>query len=539
MVLRGFLKMVAAPFLAGTTRKDETHGLPDGSISTIVLGACLQTLTVISLILMYAKSQKPVVQMQEILWGFIALIQFIGLLSSIVLSCYAYKRRLSRNQDHNHTTGSQDLTLDGLKLIFVWIFGISGILQFSFIATVNIYCLSTDQASETIEGISLASNINTILFYAMQIGFITYFHKLKLESSTIVNYTMMLILTATIVEYINAVLSNGLLDHLPVNASSNTYNGTDKCYWTSPIRSFFLNIYPYIVPAKIEFSLLSFACLLKIWCNCKSFLENDVGDDLNELTEYDRLLSRHSLQSYQTLPDSHHDRTSDSARPVSFYVTLIIGALFLASMVVISCLVLYVGKSHHSWYDLWEGLRIATEGILFILIMITFYHISSEGYQNCVTGGLNSDELILVFTSCATIGLNFIGIYSAYMSINHLDGSDPELVRCLIVECVLSTINIYMQTVLIIQGNKVGPNFTRSNSVVRVENLFMLLSMLNMAMWVILTLTSSELNLLTPTQQKFFGENVWKIIAHGFVPLFLYFRFQSALDLYNLFCKFK
>ena len=114
-----------------------------------------------------------------------------------------------------------------------------------FIASVNIYCIESRPNYDTFKGIfSVVYHMLSISFYTMQIGFISFFHKIKFEASKLVNYSLMFILTATVLDYISAVLNDALLDHEHTNATDvRLVNLTDRCYFTSPLRQFYVHLY--------------------------------------------------------------------------------------------------------------------------------------------------------------------------------------------------------------------------------------------------------------------------------------------------------
>ena len=540
--MAGILKTVTAPFCAGTSNIEGATGREDGNISVTVLGACIQTVGVIFMVLMYNSSVNSGIETSYyVVWGSISATQLVGLLAIIILACHVYANRTSWGVQPGYS-------FRGRWLLFLWIFGLAGILQFAFIASVNIYCIESRPNYDTFKGIfSVVYHMLSISFYTMQIGFISFFHKIKFEASKLVNYSLMFILTATVLDYISAVLNDALLDHEHTNATDvRLANLTDRCYYTSPLRQFYVHLYPYIVPAKIEFSLLSCACFLKMWYSTGSNVR--VRLFANSITEFEEtlLLSR-DRSSYQSLSEqtsvssfSAQRIESSSSRPISLYVTLVVGALITVPMLVVVFLVLYVNPTDDQggeiYFDTWERLRIISEVILFIVLMITFYSVSDERSDNMLPKSFDCDEGILTFCACGAVGISCFGIYSGVVPVSPVW---HKTALYIVVESALAVINVYLQTVLIIHSNRVIPSIGRPGCRIRRDNLFMLLHILNFAMWILLTLSSNQLKLLTPIQQHIFGQERWTIIAHIFVPLFLFYRFQSSMDFYNLFTKFR
>ena len=536
-------RTISVPFCAGTCFTEEGYRRQDGNISASVLGACIQTFAVICLVLMYLSDGGTSSEIPKVVWGFITATQLIGLLATIMLACHVHHNRSTWGNYRGYKFGAR-------KMFFLWLFGLAGVVQFGFIVAVNIYCFFTDNPndeSKTLDSLSLASNAVSMLFYAIQIGFISFFYKVKFESSKVVNYTMMLILTSTVLEYINAVLNDGLLDH----SNPNITNIRWKCYKSSPFKKAFTGIYPYLLPAKIEFALLSSACFLKMWSTCNygknhrtpSEIRSSSASESEPLLQVNRF-SYHSLSTDLRGASVLANGTNiPSSRPISLYVTLTVGTIITAPMLVIVCLALYVNPTGSDYNELyinsWEGLRVTTEAILFVVLIMTFHFLSTDSNIHVKAASFDCEEGILTLCACGTVGINCFGIYAGGMVDSELNTALTKTARFLIMECVLAIINIYLQTVLIIHANRVGPSFKRIQSCIKIENLFMLLHILNIAMWLLLTLTSKQLTLLTPVQKKFFNEDKWKVIAHIFVPLFLFYRFQSALDLHHLFRKFR
>lgn len=69
----------------------------------------------------------------------------------------------------------------------------------------------------------------------------------------------------------------------------------------------------------------------------------------------------------------------------------------------------------------------------------------------------------------------------------------------------------------------------------KVSRIFLCIFVINMSRWVIDSLFMGHAEYLTVIQRRFYGDLYWKTIVHAIFPVHVFYRFLSAIEMYELY----
>ncbi|KAK3084905.1 hypothetical protein FSP39_021173 [Pinctada imbricata] len=288
-----FRAAIIVPLTAGNSVNPHNPQETDGSLASMVTIACLTAITFV-IIGIYGGKQTKVTEAHLVIWSLVVAMIILALICVIVISVVAYRHRAEWFVRQTESIRKGSLKL---KIMFLWLFGFGIILETTLDLAINVDCIRQDKTVDhyTYRIASIASHLLSIVYYCLQMGFISYFIGYKFEGYIRINYGILIILLANLIHWFNSVVSEandtyyrhnhtditGSDCHSPDSdaprrhpgftlyryAENDTYD--DACYWNSRIECFLEQLLPYLLPARIEYFLLATGFILGMWPSVK------------------------------------------------------------------------------------------------------------------------------------------------------------------------------------------------------------------------------------------------------------------------------
>ena len=541
------------PLTAGFTKWRHTgNDVRDGKISSAVITAALisvsLTVTLVFGALFHQRSAAP----SNILWGFFTLKHFASIICIVALTRVLYKNKnnlLQRRPDYSI----------GRKILFLWIFGFGFVIQDGMNIAVNAQCDFIESRDHLIYTLGICSHLIGIAFTVSEMGFISFFSKYRVCSTKLTNYALLFILASNLTDWFKGVMREMFKAKGPswFNTNDTEFHYFNSCYSKSVIKTVTVkHLYPIILPAQTEYSLLATLVLLGMMSSRTSYGQDGSAADIivNENNESREISSTDSV--VQTSYDDRHDdeyyaRESDRllqsingpvinheqtrSRPLSFYVTIFIG-LILSIPILVVTMIKSQTKMLGSYISTNAFITVGTFFSIAILVIVwcTFHTLRTQCRQDHPRP-ISSSEWLLIFSNFG------LGIFRTFNISSFVLSDEPHtsLENFLFLRHPIVFINSFFQTILIIQAQRYKKLQTRNiNPHLKVEHCFLLLHILNFVLWFTSIFTTKHLAAKMKDENRVFGPNVWDTFLRVTWPINIFYCFHSAMDLYGLYRKF-
>ena len=530
-----FRAVVIEPLTTGTSIPGEDPRHTDGSVASVVTVSCL---TSVSFVIIGICTQFPNSH-HDILWILAVVMLLLALISMIVISIIAHKHR---HEWLLRMTPSYRTKAQKLKIVFLWMFGFAIILQTTLRLAINIDCITKDTSDKVFRRVeNIGSNLLGIIYYCVQMGFISYFVDYQFQGLLCVNYGILLILLSNLYYWFHAVMTEANNDY----SFPKTIDNTTDCYYASPIFSFMHRLMPYLAPARIEFFLLATAFVLNMWPPMQS-TENitkqnhhpaprsrDGFIDSNEVSETTPLILRHSCGVSE---DSFTQQINGQTRlvpPVSYFLTIFI-ILSMNLPITISDIVLaFVFKDNENAFFAYMTVDCVYKCVTLTISVLVIHRVYKETEYETPIRKLSANEYVLILAASASAGL------CTFATISAIQTHTPTG-HVLLAKNVAGIFSIYAQTTIIIYAVRKRRNaHSDGSSCWALNHMFVLLSVCNFMFWIIDTFIKLLFNTYNHAQLEVFGNNTWRSLTNMLYPLQIFYRFHASIDFYGLYCKFK
>lgn len=401
----------------------------------------------------------------------------------------------------NWTIRREEKPVHHIKLKFLWFFCIGNIVfqLFQFI----MYQLCRNSKKELI-----VFWVCLWTFQIIQTGFIHKFTKSKFTNVLWFYYGLLILFVTNISIWTQQTVFTYRQDTKKTSslslkdASSNCSNGA---WMEKGVRS----LTPHLEPFLLEYSLLSFICLSKMWPRrnadiCRIHLEETTETIETDIDERSELLS---------LSPSEQPRGPWNKN--SIWVATI-GVIYSSSFMVLEGIkYMYPGTQKHDQVATFENMYFFAANIVRVpLIIKCFFAMSNElrpKHKQGINLGLN--QVIIIISSFATCGYYFLEYSQEYVH--------SELFY---LDSFVRIIDTVLQTLFILQMKHYRKTGDQSRFC-SIQNTFLFISIVNLGIWMSYTFVN-------PTTIKYtthkFVDTVW-------FPFVIFYHFESFISFYKFF----
>ncbi|KAK3082987.1 hypothetical protein FSP39_010958 [Pinctada imbricata] len=536
---------ICLPFTAGHRVSDLDPRKLDGRISTMVALACLVAPSIV--IMLVSMSHSEVHKYSETLIRLaLALFTFLGL-SSVLLFFLPYTKKRKWQRKFTADITLQTNLMNNIRILFMLFFALGFSAQ-------HLFLLAYDGLKADSVPLDVLHKVIALVFCISQSVFLCV-HKRRvfsIKSELCIRYGMIMIIAADVSIWFHTILneSQELFKHSLVNTScssekhmgnqSKTLNETtddtqhinEICALAKMIEKTNLILSPMV----IEYCLLSIGLLLRLWSNtvAKEKLTNEDSlpdNNKNKLRSagFDSFGPQADLcmeSKVKSLIESNVKGQEEKQQSVPFpYFHLwLFFAIFLLVFKYIATTI-----DTKQMYLTYEAFQSVYVWALLISTIWAFYIISHKYEVSPNAKALKVREYLLVFCCFGTIFYLTFTVIVGAVSVSHKSGV------VIMIEFIVDCLSVYFQTTLMILSGRLVPK--RGMNSFSLNNLFVVISSVNLAFWIIDGFVTSSIPSTSRIQSDFYGKEYWFFIAKVVFPFTVYYRFHSFIEFMDLSMK--
>lgn len=495
--------LILQPFSVGNTRQSGGRRITDANVSSAVLFACLLAIILV-MVGVFGPLSTTYNFAKKLMWGLAIGLILLSLICIVFLTLMIFRNK----EDWVDIRSESPDPATKVKTKFLWLFGCGMILQTSLVFAIDIECLS-DGILVAYHGFGLISSLLKVIYVVWQMGFVTYLQNSVFVSRKMVNYSVAVMiicnlsLWGTIVsDEITYILYN---ETKPQTLNNNSLDQT--CYLNSAIHKFSDKIQPYLIPVRIEYLLLSSLFVFRMWPTFRVSepLNSDVASSLSNNHERERMTFIGAA-------------VSGSVTNLPFFIQ----TLLLATV--------YRGQTSVG-FEVWQIIVSIHNIINLILIFVCFYLLRKTAHVKTYIWQPGASEYILLLTNTGQVADDAFGVIAAsgcYCSPN----------RAVQMAEVLSILQAFFQTIFILNSLRYEQiTVNLSSRILRFILIYLFIS--NLSFWFTATFIGLDGKVISEGQSVMFKDKkTWGVLQVIVHPLFMFFRFHSAMYLYTLFHRF-
>lgn len=460
-------------------------------------------------------------------WVLEGAVLILGVFSSMGLWISVLRqRRLQLRNDSN-----KDLTRK-IKIVFLWIFGLLCIIMACYDLAVNFDCLSLHKP-RSFQGqfeLGIATHCFKILFYLVQLGFLSSFAGYALVISIIQNYMISwIILTHLVIWFMNFYGTMHRKMH-PNTHNETTVQLNYSCFYQSSNQEFRNKLNPFYKPAITEFSLLAAELLMMMWIYSSSDISND------EEHEFSYVSGDNETTSLIQYPVGNPSAPNRHFITNTFYFCVLIGTLLSLPFVVSCVVILYSEQPRFIHYEAFLVLLLIFYIEHFLLILATFVQVRkfSQWRDIRITTFSKNKSILLLITLTGAIVYSTLEILAVIQvtTCSKLDSLDFKIRIIVFMKTLFEMITMFLQTLLIRQSWHME-KCTAVNKIPIIKRLFGTLCLINLVIWLVFSVLYDRHTRTTIIEACFYGKGFWYQIRDGVFPITVFYRFHVSMHFYE------
>ncbi|XP_061194324.1 uncharacterized protein LOC133202501 [Saccostrea echinata] len=478
---------------------------------------CILSMSIVIMIIF--STSKSIPKPHQVVWGTEAIMTFISMLFTFLVWFLVHSNRGA------YLTGQvKDDVSRKVKLVFLWIFGLGNILNSGFYMATNIGCL-INGGPKPYEGEQFARilcRVIEIFFCIGQLGFLSLYGKYRFKSSSLINYGISFMVIAHLLRWCRSFFDS-VMEESRMSSMSNKTTIYD-CFYNSVIYISIRKISaPYIGPIIDEYCLLSVAIAIKM------FITFDVGSSIQIEEEATRQGHSRTGSMIDQLSAVSRNMFEKPRHRQSFIVSIGCGITLSIPFLVAYFLPLFNRKL--SWID--NITRIPYDLLNLFLLCFGYRQFNLQFHEKL---DRHSEKIIyqpvLIFVTAGAIAYTTFGCIPGVMFLHQTAG------RALLVDKSIQAINIIFQSMLILHVQTFCFKDAKVHvhvACIKVHNTFLCLFVMNIIHWT--SITFRKPNSTMSLEIAFYGEDYWRVIMHMTYPIILFYRFLTAIEMYELYRK--
>ena len=509
----------------------------DGRFSSAASGLVMLIFCVVFIFVSTSKSEEKIPTKPWVVEG---VVLALGVISSIGLWISVLKRHSRGRLSHG---ANKDLP-NRIKIVFLWVFGLLCIMMTCYNLAVNFDCLLLHRP-ELIKGeyeYGIVTQMLKVLFYIVQLGFLSSFAGHAFMTTIIQNYLISwIILTHLVLWFQNFYKTL----HANINHVANeTYNFPNGCFYRSNLSKFRMDLMPFTKPAITEFSLLAVELLIVMWICSEGGNHEDQREEFNYIAQED--------ESTNLLPEATHpSRTSSTSRRYfvitnTFYICILIGTVLSLPFVVSCVVILYSANITFRHYEAFIIILLIFYLEHLILILATFVQLRKFSQWRKIRITTQYKNIMFILLLAMTGAMT----YSTFEILASIEGTTCQnasrglgmnssklrnFLNIVQLKTILEMLTMFLQTLLIRQSWHMEKCIV-SRKVQTIKKLFGVLCLINLVLWLGFSVLFDEHLRTMVIESCFYGKPFWRGIRNAIFPLVVFYRFHASMHFYER-CK--
>ncbi|XP_069127215.1 uncharacterized protein [Argopecten irradians] len=514
---------VIIPVMAGNYRKQKNgHWSTDGIISFIVF--LLVFLGVVGILTFSKEIDVEKDKRLAVVFVLLSTIQVIGVLACIVLCVLLSKRGLSYI-----VLQRQEESVVKLQLVFLWIFGIGAGLFSAFLVGQQIQCkvfgTSIDEDGRFFWDCRGIFNVITIISLLTEMVFISYFSQFEMKRCICIRYVIAILTSANISIWLHTII----IDNEPFPESIlekhfGNHSNKSTCLQNDSIGSLINDSKQILGTCFLEFFLLSITILFEMWSKFKA-------DCLPAYQDVVELNSSSTDEETPLLVDHRMDNQSRTGRTV-YQLLALISSIGIGIAKIVGTIV-WVRHQGQEMRSVMKTFDIIFNSVILIVNLIGFYCLAHYYKPDRKTKSLKISEYVYLSSAFGIIMLHFCDILTGLLSSIHHDVQDATS-RLTLIAYAIALIQDYFQVVFLLQTKrciKANPH----SSIHLLDCVLLFLMVTNICQWMEDSFILSSYYGIRQVEKDVLGSVLWGVYHNILLPVSVFFRFSSALELYTTF----
>ncbi|XP_061162608.1 uncharacterized protein LOC133171828 [Saccostrea echinata] len=457
-------------------------GEQDGEMGSYLLMSFVLGILVVPIVV-YGQRDESDIEAVNIVVGINIIARFLGAMA-LVFAFVSIHRNEREWISEKHFS-----SITKIKLGFLFVFGFAKIVFTVIYVTFYLKC--KDLISLELTSIVAAECFTSILSILLQLSFFFYVGRYTLINRTAVKYVASLIALANFTDLL-VLMTLGVKKNKDLIFDSNN-TATINCtgYSTNEVKNLIMASNSFRTPIALQFSALAIT----------------LAFSMNRDNE--RLFNRWIILGMQS--------SWNTPQQLIKIVTIVV----LMNVPILVCAPLnMVYPDSTTQNRIWLRLLLVRKTITFVCILVINYLIFKKLKLYVKNVSLNANETVLLFSGMGVVSYAAIQICL-----------QPEIDSLLTTLIVISILSILYQVTLILFGRRIVLIGNEISTINNIKQLVVILACNNISIW----FNDFLYGLWDMSNDHVLRHTIFKSIAMMLYPLLAYYRFQSAIELMELY----
>ncbi|XP_021368547.1 uncharacterized protein LOC110460135 isoform X2 [Mizuhopecten yessoensis] len=443
----------------------------------------------------------------------LSLLMVSGVIGSYIMGCLVRKQGIQ-----SVVAARRNSNTPKLEVIFLWVFGLASGLYCALFVGKQIECSSGGFYWNAL----LWFNILLIFCLFSQLIFITYFSSFKLKQTILVNYVMLLLLTANISVILYIYLMGDTISYLinidyEASLSSCLKDNTTMTFLRVKLRKF-------LDPTFVEHGLLSAAIILEIWSPTEIHY-SDIGSSYTERGTTELISLPYDLTSVE-----HPISGNQGKMKVCHLITLAVSLTTSIGLVVCYVAMALDTEKIESISFIAVTYEFSLKLVMMIVILAGFFCLVNYCTPDSSAKGLKSREYVYLLSAFGMIMMHmFEGIVG--------DVSSDHSANIYMATSILSVFQDYLQVVFLMYANRCKKSDPHSN-VAFLESILIFIMISNFILWFNDSFLLYEFSSTRILTNAILTKEIFPLMYQVLLPVSMYFRFTSFMEYYATFGRY-
>ncbi|XP_021366047.1 uncharacterized protein LOC110458600 [Mizuhopecten yessoensis] len=519
--------VLVLPFTAGNSRTVRNRPVHlDGTTSTVVI-----SIFFFSFILLLVNG---IIDKEDTRISFVGIKVILSIVVSLgLLSCVAVIIVIKVKGFNSIMERRREVTSSRLQKVVLWIFGILSVV-YCFLKSAHIIeCIHTLDSNYKYH-----APIMDCVYYAIILGFLpvqmlslTYLTPYRFKRCWQIHYVILVVLASNLTMWVYGLKTHS---HSHVNLKNVTWN--TNC--TNQTFTHMLHVSENILPPIfLEYSMLAITMTHNLsvkWETYNDRSENTIlethsltetsestfeeGDSTVPINAETPLLSELSRSSLGQRRDKNM---------FLFYVVLMLwGLLSVGIFIGYIVQVTIYNEIQQKWT---ASLELVIAVMMAICTYYGYHFVARDTNPPFKSDPISGGEYVFILSSIGSL------LGSTFRVMTSLKLKTPNYVIA-VSRGIFGTLS-YLQTVLILHASRCSPKHQCRNKA-SLKRTLLILSLYNLGAWTIESFILGSFPSLRSAEKQYLDQALWEISYQVCHPMNVFFRFASALELYELYKKY-
>ncbi|XP_021366037.1 uncharacterized protein LOC110458593 [Mizuhopecten yessoensis] len=524
------VNVLLLPFTAGNSRTVRNRPVHlDGTTSTVVISIVFTSLLLLLV--------KAMIDQENTLLSFAGTIGFLSVVVSFgLLSCVAVIIVIKVKGFHSILDPRQDVASSRLQKIVLWGFGMVSV-TFCFLKSGHLVeCIDILDNAPIMECVFY---VIILVFLPVQILLLTYLTPYRFKRSVRIQYTILLMLASNITMWVYS-----LMTHDQEHSHANPRNVTWNTNCTNKTFTHMLYVSEKILsPIFLEYSMLAITMTHNLSVKWETYNERSENTILetHSLTETSKSTVDEGESDDRSVPINAETPLLSGLSKVSpgpvqrtdrktflFYVVLMLyGLLSVSIFIGYIVRVTVPSEMQQKWI---ASLELVISIMMAICTFYGYHLVARDTNPPFKSDPISGGEYVFIISA---VGTMISCTFSVMTSLKSL--KTPNYVFA-VSRGIFGTLS-YLQTVLILHASRCSPKHHCRNKA-SLKRTLLLLSLYNLGAWIIESFILGSFPSLRSAEKQLLGQALLEINYKVCHPMNVFFRFASALELYELYKKY-